>query len=203
VTSRFQKAMFSLILIGLIAGVLWRLEVEWHGWEGLVWTTYFHWAYPAGVLLFVAWLSAFCGVAGLKFRIAFILILFFYFAAVYPIVENSAKELFYRNIFMGSPSWWDRRFSIFIIFPLVFWIFLCIARIFKAPMSLKGSILSFGLYLLSFPIAELLLALFHHRGGADTLHAIKSGFVIPLMVLSFGFPFVLGAAKKSIKAPLG
>ncbi|MBL4753370.1 MAG: hypothetical protein JKY52_07240 [Flavobacteriales bacterium] len=47
--------ILSLGILSLVLGVLWRLEVEYHGWEALKWIGYFHYAVPVGFLLFIAW----------------------------------------------------------------------------------------------------------------------------------------------------
>jgi hypothetical protein len=39
-------------------------------------------------------------------------------------------------------------------------------------------------------LAIWLLEVVDHRGGADLIHALKSGFVIPLLVVSLGFPLL-------------
>jgi cytochrome b6-f complex iron-sulfur subunit len=52
-------AVLSLLLLAGIAAVLWRLEVDAHGWPGLIWLSYFHWAIPAAVLLLLAWIYFF------------------------------------------------------------------------------------------------------------------------------------------------
>ncbi len=57
--------------VALLAGLLWRAEVEWHGWAGLTWLDHFHWAVPIGVLLFLGWLALFCGVQPMWKRTAF------------------------------------------------------------------------------------------------------------------------------------
>ena len=44
-----------LVRVGLLAGGLWRAELEWHGWTGLLWLGYFHLAVPAGAAAFIAW----------------------------------------------------------------------------------------------------------------------------------------------------
>lgn len=65
-----------------------------------------------------------------------------------------------------------------------------------------GIRIHFGLHLLSsilfvasWPVAVWLLDVVDHRGGADLIHALKSGFVIPPLVISLGFPLL--AARRS------
>jgi hypothetical protein len=39
---------------GVLSALAWRGEIEWHGWAGLDWLTYVHWALPLGLGLFIA-----------------------------------------------------------------------------------------------------------------------------------------------------
>jgi hypothetical protein len=57
-------------------------------------------------------------------------------------------------------------------------------------------VLSSVLFVVSWPVAVWLLEVVDHRGGADLIHALKSGFVIPLLVVSLGFP-LLGMRRAS------
>lgn len=54
------------------------------------------------------------------------------------------------------------------------------------------------LFVASWPVAVWLLGVVDHRGGADLIHALKSGFVIPLLVISLGFPLLF--AERSGKS---
>jgi hypothetical protein len=187
--------IISLFAVSLFAAVVWRVEVEIHGWHGLVWLSYFHWAVPTGILMFAAWLAVFSVIRPLRRRITFA-ITFVAFAAMAYLIAYSSITTFYSRV-MGPLSvfpWWFRiwYFSFFIIFPLVPIVFLLIARFFCAHITIWRSALSLGLYACSFPIAILLLRLVAHKGQSDFLHAIKSGFVIPFLILSFGIPFVFG-----------
>jgi hypothetical protein len=50
--------------------------------------------------------------------------------------------------------------------------------------------------IISIPFSTFLLELVNHKGGADFIHAIKSGFLIPLWCFSIGLLFV-GKSKKT------
>jgi hypothetical protein len=45
-------------------------------------------------------------------------------------------------------------------------------------------------YAAAFPLALLLLMATHHRGGPNTIHAVKSGFVFPIIAFSLGLPLM-------------
>ncbi|APR85918.1 Hypothetical protein A7982_11267 [Minicystis rosea] len=38
---------------GILSAVLWRAEIEQHGWAGLQWLRWFHWAVPVGLAAFI------------------------------------------------------------------------------------------------------------------------------------------------------
>jgi hypothetical protein len=143
----------------------------------------------------VSFLLVFSLIHPLRLRIIFAIV-FMVFAAVAYLITYSSITTFYSRVMVPITMfpWWFRiwYFSIFIIFPLVPIIFLLIARLFCAHITFWRSALSLGLYVSSFPIAILLLRLVAHKGHPDFLHAIKSGFVIPFLILSFGIPFLFG-----------
>jgi len=198
--SHFQRGILSLIAIALIVAFIWRLEVDRHGWDGLVWTSYFHWSIPIGILLFTAWLAVFCSVQPIGHRIAFLFSFLIFSAAAYLLFSNSIIEFYSLVLFPFRWDWfWLWHFSIFIIFPLLPWLSFALARLFRAPLTLKGMGLSFLLYLLAFPLAIMLLKLLYQERNADELQAIKSGFVIPFLVVSYGLPFILGKPTTDLR----
>jgi hypothetical protein len=65
-----------------------------------------------------------------------------------------------------------------------------IARLFGIRASLSRLALSVGVFLLAQPVARLTLELTGHVGGSDSIHAIKSGFIVPLLVMGLGIIFL-------------
>ena len=53
-----RQPLVELVALAALLGVVWRGEVEWHGWDGLRWVGYFHWAVPVGGIAFLAWLAS-------------------------------------------------------------------------------------------------------------------------------------------------
>jgi len=41
-----MKSPYTLATIALLIALIWRLEVEFRGWDGLTWIGYFHLAIP-------------------------------------------------------------------------------------------------------------------------------------------------------------
>ena len=143
--------------------------------------------------MFAAWLAIFSAVHPLRKTVIFCIVFLVFAAAAYQLTYSSVTTYYSR--LMGPLSmfpWWFILwyFSIFLIIPSVPIVFLIIVKLFRAPVTLRSSILCTGVWLLSFPIAMMLLALVNHRGQPDMLHAIKSGFVIPFLILSLCIPFV-------------
>jgi len=65
-----------------------------------------------------------------------------------------------------------------------------IARAFGVRAGASRWLLSVGLFLAACPFAIGMLQVTGHIGGADAIHAIKSGFIVPLLVVGLGVPFV-------------
>ena len=49
--------LISLFIISLSCWGIWISELLIHGWNGLVWISYFHYAVPIGILLVILWLT--------------------------------------------------------------------------------------------------------------------------------------------------
>ena len=67
------------------------------------------------------------------------------------------------------------------------------------PLLFAGLLFAFGLkprafniavslliYVLACPVSIAILEMIQHRGGADSLHTIKSGVIIPFLVFGLG-----------------
>lgn len=175
----------SLITIALLAAVGWRLEVEWHGWDGLGWIGYFHWAIPVGALLVSGWLHRF----GEARRPMMLAVAAFGLAAAVFLIEINAVAVVYSRWPGGQTRFLTAlglMLGAFVAYPIGLW---WIARGLGAPIRLRRCLLGLALYGAALPLTVALLDLMSHRGGADMLHAIKTGFVIPWLVVSLGLPF--------------
>lgn len=175
----------SLIAVGLLAAAAWRLEVQWHGWDGLTWITYFHWAIPLGALLFSGWLYRFAGAR----RPALLAVAAFALAGAVFLIEINALAVVYSRMPGGEARFTAAlviHLGVFVAYPLALW---WVARGLGAPLRGRRCLAGLALYLAAFPIAIGLLAAVGHAGGADALHAIKSGFVIPWLLVGLGWPF--------------
>lgn len=181
-----MTARLALLAVALVAGVGWRLEVEWRGWAGLNWAAYFHWAVPAGAVLFAAWLRSFGGarwpwrLAGGSLAVA---------AGAYVVLFWTLMALYSRWVLMQVDIWvlLGLGGGTFWLYPVAIW---ALGRHCGAPIRVGSCVVALGLWAASVPLAIGMLDLLDHVGGADFLHAIKSGVVIPPLLVSLGLPFV-------------
>jgi hypothetical protein len=187
----------SLILVAILCGVFWRAELEWRwGWATLEWAWQYYWAFLVGAVGFTSWAIV---VAQPLRRLRFSFALMVMFALTLEVFWTLLQSLFIR--WLGPPPDNIRQ---------VFWFTACLSPVLWAAVPLMfgwicrwhGIRIHFGLHLLSsilfvasWPAAVWLLDVVDHRGGADLIHALKSGFVIPLLVVSLGFPLL--AARRS------
>jgi hypothetical protein len=65
-----------------------------------------------------------------------------------------------------------------------------IMRLFGKKVPWEALLASVMCMFVSDPIARSLLRLVDHPGGSDSLHAIKSGFLIPFWVFAIGLLMV-------------
>jgi hypothetical protein len=189
--------LVSLLVLAVAAGVAWRLELEIRGgWAALTWIGYTHWAVPAGVVAFVIWVLAFTPTPQPK-RFAAMLLTF-------GLVNCLVVEVAFRAIFGGfglmsivgqSPlgDWlllllispWGSA-ALWAGYPLIFGV---ICRWFAVPVRIWATLVSAVLFSASWPLAIFVRSFFDERGD-DAIHALKSGHVIPFLVVSLGLPIV-------------
>ncbi|MBX7227474.1 MAG: hypothetical protein K1X55_15675 [Chitinophagales bacterium] len=190
--SFITSPFFSLTLVSLVGGLIWRAEVEYHGWEGLIWIGYFHYAIPLAYGLFILWANIFLQIT-IKKRVLLNIAPIIFGVIIYLLLK---LWLVYRyssgmtGLLMEvlSPRWKLIliRYSIFIIIPLIPIGTFFILKMFKIKIPLKTLVISIICFIISIPLSIALLELVNHKGGSDFIHAIKSGFLIPLWAFSIG-----------------
>jgi glucan phosphoethanolaminetransferase (alkaline phosphatase superfamily) len=195
-------SLVSLLAVALFCGVAWRVELEWRwGWATLEWAWQYYWAFLIGAVCFTSWAIA---VAQPLKRWRFGLAMMALFALTLEVFWILLQSLFTR--WLGPPPDNIRQFI---------WLSACLTPVLWAGVPLilgwicrwHGIRIHFGLHILSsilfvvsWPFAVWLLDIVDHQGGADLIHALKSGFVIPLLVISLGFP-LLCARRPGGKSP--
>ena len=186
----------SLTLLSLICGLLWRIEVEYHGWTGLIWLGYFHWAVPVGFGLFLVWANGFVDVIPNR-KVLFNVVAIIFGALVYYGLDISLTYFFSQGptaymLLNTTPAWKYNLFrnAFYLIIPLMPVGTFFILKFFGKHIPLARLVLSVVGIIVSIPLSTLLLELVNHKGGHDYLHALKSGFLIPLWCFSIGVLFL-------------
>ena len=59
-----------------------------------------------------------------------------------------------------------------------------------AQISIGAALLSAVLFVVSWPLAVFVRSFFEKLGSPNPIHALKSGFVVPFLVVSLGFPML-------------
>lgn len=184
--------LISLLFLAVFLGLLWRIEVEVHGWQGLIWVSYFHVAVPVGFGLSLLWANVLVDIDWKK-RIALNLATMVFGLLMYVGLVTSLTF----NFAVGSFGFWlliktsEReqnfyRFLIFFLIPLVpIGAYLLLKAVRRNPPIKFLAFAVLGI-ICSIPISVLLLKVFDHKGGADLIHTIKSGALVPFWVFSLG-----------------
>lgn len=197
-----KHPLLSLLLVALFSGAFWRVELEWRwGWATLEWAWQYYWAFLVGAVCFTSWAIA---VAQPLKRWRFELAMMAMFALTLEVFWTLLQSLFTRWLgpppdVIGQAIWFTTCLTPFLwaVVPLVFgWI----CRWHGIRIHFGLPILSSILFVVSWPFAVWLLDIAGHRGGADLIHALKSGFVIPLLAISLGSP-LLFARRPAEKSP--
>ena len=182
----------ALWVIAVISGFIWRAELELTtGWASLDWISHFHWAVPAGVLAFIIWVLFVTRVlrpgvfAAALFVHAFLAyfavsrLLLFSFGRIIILFDDEKNSALHQLAVEKLVS-----FLLIVLVPLTFSI-LC--RFFGVRVRLQPVISSAVLFMLSWPLAAFTFFIIEHR-ELDPIHALKSGYVIPMLILSLGLP---------------
>lgn len=182
-----------LILTGIAAGILWRVELELHGWAGLDWIGYFHWAIPASSALFLGWLLWFLPTSSKVKRIAFVLtaaivgVIWFrvaLFALVYRF--NTGPSALIKVIALGDNTYAVYANTIDVVVPVTPLLLAGLLLAFRMKPKAGDLVVAILIYTLACPVSIAILAAVDHRGGADAIHTIKSGVIIPFLVIGLG-----------------
>ncbi len=195
-----KTAAFSfLLLFSFLSFLTWRVEVESHGWSGLTWLSYFHWAIPICLLSFIAWVNIFFNFGTIQkravvnsFLVFWVMVGFFVFALSLQSIFIAGPSAFVHHFMMPKWQLYLIRFVAFVVFPLFPLIALSSLRIIRIKIPPKYIFFSQVMFLLAFPLSVLLLTVIPHRGSPDIIHAVKSGFVFPFLFFSLGFPLIYG-----------
>lgn len=193
--------IWSLVVLSLTVGGLWRAEVEYHGWGGLVWLEYVHLAFPAGFALFLIWMNLLIVdkwwrrlLLGLLAVIYMSFALFIFLSSLIPLVVTGPAALWLRRA--------ETPMEILIASAITGLVTLAIPLgaaklldLFDHSVPRKFIIVSSAGMLLSIPVSMIVLRVVKHIGGDDILHCMKSGILWVFWTASIGI-IVLGARQR-------
>lgn len=190
--SSLRHPRTTLWFIALLSGIAWRAELELRtGWASLKWIGQFHWAIPAGVLAFILWVFS---VTRVQRPWAFAATLLVYSTAGYFIVGRLLMTAFGHWMPFGDNdqhSMATEKLVSFLLIVLVPITFSLLCRLFGVRVRLLPVLASAILFMLSWPLAAYAFYFVEQRGTpGDPIHALKSGYVIPLLILSLGLPLL-------------
>ena len=188
-----KKGIPVLVAAGFIAAIVWRLELEFHGWEGLKWLGYFHWAIPVGVLLFLSWLFIYCPITSPVKRFLLVCVTGCVAVVWFLVVEfslyyyfNAGPSAFIRLLADGEIQYRIYMNLIYAVIPLTPLVFASVLRLFGLKLKVRRLFAAVLIYILACPISIIILAVLQHQGGADAIHTIKSGVIIPFLIAGLG-----------------
>lgn len=194
-TRALRNPLASLLIAGVASAAIWWAEVHLRGWDGLEWINYFHLAVPFGTLVFLVWLNFHCGVPSLPKRFAYLSSVIVFVVGAYLVTGWSLRWHFGGiRVWMPFDEWPITYklslFSIYLVFPTIPVTFLLLSRCFGVQFRKLGIVVGMASYVLAIPLAVFIIAVVRHKGQADSIHAIKTGFCIPFLMAGLGLPFV-------------
>lgn len=200
---RWQKEMilYLLLAVSIMTAILWRVELHFRwGWTSLDWIGPFHWAFPLGIISFLAWMSMALKDENPPVRLillatTFVLGLVAYFGGSITMMWAYSRWLRF------SPRWQALAYTVspevlYTILGAAY--FLIVHRLLSPSRSILCT--SVLVYTLAFPIAICLLWALGHIGGHNTINAIKSGFVFPIVAFSLGLPLIKENSQPEVSA---
>lgn len=200
-----KYAILTLLFFAVLAGIIWRIEVEYNGWNGLIWLSYYHYATPIAFFLFLAWANLSIKVE-LPKRIALNLVAFALAYATMIFLLYS-----FTRMFTSGPSamiYLQREDPLIFllvgdkILAIILPIFIALAsRIFGVVCRPLFVLLSCTLFFISPHIGIFLLDLFGDKGHPDYIHTIKGGQLLTLWFFSSGLVFIRHKQSKKVFLP--
>jgi hypothetical protein len=193
-----KMAWVSLVLISLVSAGLWRLEMNFIGWEGLQWVERFHWAVPAGVSMFILWAVLASGLPSVRRRaVAAVLavpvagILFALTqGALFLIFMSGPTAMPFATALGGNEKFAILRELALVWFPSIPVVVSVFGRLLGVPISRRRIIVSTSAFVASLPLALLFMEFVDSSFPSDPIHTIKTGFIIPPLIVALGIPFL-------------
>ena len=194
-------SLLTLTFFAILAGLIWRIEVEYHGWKGLIWLSYYHIAIPITFFLFLIWANLSIRLKLTK-RVGLNLIAIVLAFIVIIVLEQSFRRMFISGpaaffyFFGEDPLGWLIYAPYFVVALLPISIAL-FSRIFGIVCKPLFVILGTLIMAISPDICVFLLELFKDKGSPNYIHTIKSGYLMTFWFFSIGFVFISHSIRSS------
>ncbi len=188
-----MKPARTLLIAAFLIALLWRLEVELRGWDGLTWLGYFHISIPLGGLLFLGWIRFVTRSDERSTKIVG-------FVTIWGLIVSFVLDYAASVYFVGGAAAMGYVMTLGALFDYVHWL---------SPMVWGASILAlyagyrcffrfspavwiigFVLWLASWHLGLIVVSILPERGYHDLIHALKTGWLIPFCVIAVGLPIV-------------
>ena len=150
--------------------------MEYYGWKGLIWLSYFHVAVPIGFCIFLLWANQLITLNWTKL-IGLNLVTIIYGILLYYALGISLTAMYSRSLVwlieQESLQVILVRNSIFVIIPCISIGAFLIMKLFRVNPSVKVLVLSIVGVIASIPVSIFLLKVTNHIGGANFIHSSK------------------------------
>ena len=198
-----MRAAHTLLITAFLVALIWRIELELRGWDGLGWISYTHLAIPVGGLLFLGWIWL---VSRSDERATKIIGLFAIWGAVAWLVLDFAASAY----FVGGPTAIAYMMRLGDLFDHIHWLapaiwgaailalYVGYRSLFRFPpvVWLAG----FSLWMASWHLGLIVITIAPERGHHDLIHSLKTGWMIPFCVLAVGLPVLALKQDRSEQA---
>lgn len=184
------RSVAELFALALALTLLWRVELEWHGWHGLIWVGYTHWAVPIGAALFLGWVSRteMARVHGHRWGLIGLAVPFAVFTLwTQSFALRGALARFGNPLLLGIAA-----ANTLFMAPSAF----AIGRLTRHPLPWWTLPVSWFLVAGHLFLASVVF-------GIDLIHAVKTGWSIPFVVFGLGLPWTARAGALATVEPPG
>jgi len=187
----------GLIAVATVATAVWRAEVLAHPQGGWDFVAYTHLAVPLGIGLFIAWLAVVAPVPTLARRMGLVAVTVMGAAIWYPLLRFAMLAPYSWLMFDSSVTLRIKLYSVYVLMPLTPVLFAWLLWCFGAKPKASQLVVSVLIYVAAVPTSAGLLRLFHYEIERYLVDAVKTGLIIPFLIVGLGvlaLPFVGGRA---------
>ena len=194
-----MRPTHTLLITAFLIALVWRIEVELRGWDGLGWIGYTHLAIPLGGLLFLGWV--WLATRSHAHALKIIGLVAIWGTSAWFVLDYAA-----RAYFVGGPAAIAFMMTLGAVFDHVHWI---------SPVIWGASILAlyggysvffrfspfiwfsgFWLWMCSWHLGLIMIPFVPERGYHDLIHSLKTGWMIPFCVVAVGMPVLTLMQKR-------